>query len=105
MLRFARLAERALVHDPLNAHALRILGQLSVQAWDDKRAATFMQAAVRRSLFESEAVYWMMQKSYETRDYKAAIGYADVLLRTRQNVGNYVMPTYWVRLPKQDSSW
>ena len=76
----------------LNARALRILGQLSEQGSDDKQAETFMQAAVRRSLFESEAVYWMMEKSYQAHDYKAAIGYADTLLRTRQNVSGYVMP-------------
>ena len=76
------LAERALVEDPLNARAFQILGQLSVQASDDTRAETFMHAAVRRSLFASEAVYWMMQKSYKVQNYKAAIGYAVVLLKT-----------------------
>jgi len=86
------LAEQALVTDPLNASALSILGQLSALAADNKRADTFMQAAVRRSLFESDAVLWMMKKSYDTHDYNAAIGYADTLLRTRQNVGGYVWP-------------
>jgi hypothetical protein len=45
-----------------------------------------MRAAARRSLFESGAVYWMMRKSYQDRDYGAAIGYADVLLRTRPSI-------------------
>ena len=87
------LAQRALVNDPLNARALRILGQLAAQTSDDKQAETFMHAAVRRSLFESEAVYWVMQRNYETKNYPAALRYADTLLRTRQNVLGYVMPT------------
>ena len=73
---------------PRLSHSRTALAQGS----DDKQAETFMHAAVRRSLFESEAVYWMMQKSYQAHDYKAAIGYADTLLKTRQNVSGYVMP-------------
>lgn len=87
------LAERALVKDPLNARALRILGQLSMQASDDKRAEIFMHTAVQRSMLESEAVYWMMQKSYDNKNYRAALGYADTLLKTRQEVFGKVMPT------------
>jgi hypothetical protein len=86
------LAERALVNDPLNARALRILGQLCVQASDDKCAENFMRAAARRSLFESEAIYWTMVKSYDARDYNATMKYADTLFKTRQQVDAYVMP-------------
>ena len=86
------LAERALINDPLNARALRILGLLSVQASDDKQAESFMHAAVRRSLFETEAVYWMMQKTYADKNYHATLGYADTLLRTSQRTLSYVMP-------------
>ena len=51
-----------------------------------------MQSAVRRSLRESIAVYYMMQDSYSHRDYGAALRYADVLLRTRTQVAAQVMP-------------
>ena len=51
-----------------------------------------MQASLRRSLHESAAVYWMMQKSYQKQDYHAALRYADTLLRTRDDVAQYVMP-------------
>ncbi len=98
------LAERALVEDPLNARAFQILGQLSVQASDDTRAETFMHAAVRRSLFASEAVYWMMQKSYKVQNYKAALGYAVVLLKTTQRTGSYVMPILGNIAEKQDAA-
>ena len=71
--------ERALLEDPLNARALRILGQLS----GGTSEAALMQAAARRSLLESEAVLWVMRKSYEEGDYRSAGRYAEILLRTR----------------------
>jgi hypothetical protein len=76
-------AELALLEEPLNAPAFRILGQISAFASDEDGTEAFMQAAARRSLFESVAVYWMMQKSYQVGDYRSAIRYADVLLKTR----------------------
>jgi hypothetical protein len=72
-------AERALLEEPLDARALRILGQLS----GGTSKATLMQAAARRSLLESEAVFWMMRKNYEDGDYRSAGRYAEILLRTR----------------------
>ena len=71
--------ERALLEDPLNARAFRILGQLSRGTLQ----ATLMQAAARRSLLESEAVFWVMRKNYEDGDYRSAGRYAEILLRTR----------------------
>ena len=76
-------AELALLNDPLNARALRILGQLSQLSSDNKHTEALMQAAVRRSIHESLAVYSMIRKSYEDGNYRAALRYADILLRTR----------------------
>ena len=86
------LAELALLNDPLNARAFRILGQLSQRTKDELHTERLMQAAVRRSLQESEPVYWMMLKSYRAGDYRSAIHYADVLLRTRPNLPQAAMP-------------
>jgi hypothetical protein len=86
-------AERALLNDPLNARALRILGRLSEVTADEQRTAQLMQAAAGRSLRESAAAYWMMQNSYETEDYEAALRYADALLRTRPQEIRNIMPT------------
>jgi hypothetical protein len=85
-------AELALLNDPLNARAFSILGQLSQHTPDEERTEALMQAAVRRSLFESFAVDWMMRKSYEARDYRATMDYAETLLRTRSNGPELVMP-------------
>jgi hypothetical protein len=88
----SQLAEQALLNDPLNARALRILGQLAAEVADEERAEKLMDAVVRRSLRQSVAVYWLMRKSYERQDYAAAIRYADTLLRTRPQVMPQVAP-------------
>jgi len=85
-------AEVALRNDPLNARALRILGQVAERSSQEKRADAFMQAAAEHSRRESLAVYWTMLKSYREKDYEAAFRHADVLLRTRNQVQPYVMP-------------
>ena len=87
------LARTALARDPLNARALRILGQLADAAEDDQAAARLMQAAARLSLRESVAVYWLMRESFERKDYAAAVQYADALLRTRPQAVTQAMPT------------
>jgi hypothetical protein len=87
-----RWAEAVLRNDPLNSEALRVLGQLSDGTADENQTRRLMQAAIRRSLRESIAVYYMMQDSYFRRDYEAALRYADVLLRTRPQVVAQVMP-------------
>ena len=51
-----------------------------------------MNAAARRSQLESVAVYWMMRKRYQELDFKAALNYADILLRTRPQALPYVVP-------------
>ena len=71
--------ELALLEDPLNARAFSMLGQLTRGTSE----AALMQAAARRSHFETGAVLWMMRKSYEDGDYRSVVRYADILLRTR----------------------
>ena len=50
-------AQGALFNDPLNARALRILGQLALAGSDEEQAEKLLQAAAQRSLRESVAVY------------------------------------------------
>jgi len=88
----SRWAKLALANDPINARALGILGQLAVAAGEEADVAKFLHAAARRSIRESLAVYWLMWKSYEDRDYATAIYCADALLRTRSQAAAQVMP-------------
>jgi hypothetical protein len=76
------LIERALLRDPLNSRGFRMLGQLSATTPNDERTKKLMEAAVRRSLLENVALYWLTTKSFDDKDYARALAYADVLLRT-----------------------
>jgi hypothetical protein len=87
------LAQAALRQDPLNARALRILGQVADADNDEQSARELMQAAARRSQRESIAVYWLMRESFDRKDYASVVRYADVLLRTRPQVVTQVAPT------------
>ena len=85
-------AKTALRGDPLNARALRILGQIAEHGADDARTEALMRGAAQRSLQESLAVFWMMRQSYRNRDYHEALRYADILLRTRPQLAEHVFP-------------
>jgi tetratricopeptide (TPR) repeat protein len=85
-------AVSALMQDPLNARALRILGQLADAEKNESEALKFMQAAAQVSLHDSLAIYWLMLNAGKARNYRAAIDYADALLRTQPELGDYIMP-------------
>ena len=85
-------ANQALRNDPLNARALRILAQIAEHSSDDARTAALMRGAAQRSLQESLAIFWMMRESYLRKSFAEAIRYADILLRTRPQLGEHVFP-------------
>lgn len=85
-------AESSLMGAPLNARALRILGQTAAAAGNNVDAAKFMQLAAHLSLHESVAVYWLLIQSAEAKDYKSAVYYADIILRTLPGFDSYVVP-------------
>src|SRR5580704_672130 len=85
-------AEAGLRHEPLNARALRLLGQVSDAAKNDAAAASFMQAAAKLSLHDNFADSWLMIKSFAAKDYPSTVYYADILLRTTPELGPYVVP-------------
>jgi hypothetical protein len=86
------LALAALREDPLNARALRVLGQIAALEGETERAARLMRAAADRSLGESFAVYWLMQTSFEAKDPQQTVAYADVFLRKRPQFLDHAMP-------------
>jgi hypothetical protein len=85
-------ATTALMNDPLNARALRILGQLAEADSNDAEAAEFMHAADRLSLHERAAAFWLLRNSAAAGDFKSAIYYADIMLRTTPQSSIYVVP-------------
>jgi hypothetical protein len=87
------MAGAALLSDPFNARALRILGQLADLSRDQAHAWELMQASARHSMNEGPAIAWLVDKSFENKDYRTALQYTDVLLRARPQLISYVMPT------------
>jgi hypothetical protein len=85
-------AEAGLRNEPLNARALRLLGQVSDAAKNDTDAANFMRAAAKLSLHDDLAESWLMLKSFSAKDYQATVYYADILLRTTPELAPYVVP-------------
>jgi hypothetical protein len=85
-------AEAALAGDPIDARALRILGQAAHAAGDEERARVLMEAAGRRSVQDSWALHWLLKDAYDRKDYAGALRYADVLLRTRTQALQHVLP-------------
>jgi tetratricopeptide (TPR) repeat protein len=85
-------AEAALAGDPIDARALRLLGQSAHAAGDAERARTFMEAAARRSVQDSWAAHWLLKDAYDRKEYAAALQYADTLLRTRTQALTHVLP-------------
>ena len=85
-------AEAAVTADPLNARALRTLGQLAEAGDDDLQAEKFLSAAGLLSRHDSYSNFWLMRKSFNDHDYKSAVHYADILLRSNPQSSAYVVP-------------
>ncbi|MGO9173850.1 MAG: hypothetical protein ACLP7P_18060 [Rhodomicrobium sp.] len=84
----ARLASLALARDPLNAEAVRLLAET---AGDDGRVRMLMEEAAGRSRRESAALFWLLNDSLYRKDYRNALDYADILLRTQPELSGYVV--------------
>jgi hypothetical protein len=85
-------AESAVMHDPLNARALGILGSLEAANKDYGAASKLFNAAAQLSLHETIAVYGTMLAAAQAKDYKTITYYTNVLLRTRRELDKHVMP-------------
>ena len=73
------LARSAIVAEPLDADAFRILGAVS----PPRVARDLMQAAARRSIHETDALLWLIQDSFASAHYADAARRADILLFVR----------------------
>jgi hypothetical protein len=95
-------AEQALVADPLNASALRILGQLAAAGGKGSEAEAFMAAAAQRNLHEMRAFAWLLQDGLSKGDRVSAATYADTLLRTHSGAKPYAVQVL-ARLAEDDA--
>ena len=86
----AAYAKRALAADPLNAQAIRILGQAAILSGDKVEAARLMTAALQRDVHEYRAAAWLLQDSFERGDRPGMAKYAETLLMTNGATRPYV---------------
>ncbi len=85
--RIRSLANAAISKDPLNAEAFRLLAET---ADDSEEVRNLMRQAANRSRRETVALFWLLNDSFYRKDYQAILSYADVILRTRPELSNYV---------------
>lgn len=71
----------ALRLQPLSAQAMFILGVLAAREGDVENVHRFMAAVVARSRRNRVALYSVLHRSFETREYDRAITFADALAR------------------------
>jgi hypothetical protein len=95
-------AKSAVMHDPLNARALGILGSLEGKDYD--ASSKLLNAAAQLSLHETIAVYGTMLAAAKANDYRTTTYYADALLRTRPDLGKYVVPILTKIVEDKESS-
>lgn len=82
----------AILAAPLGARNYRLLGQIAELEGSEKLATSAMVAAVRHSLHEGFAAYWLLAKGVKNRNFPAAAYYADVLLRSGTANPDRVLP-------------
>ncbi len=82
------LARRVVAADPLNATGYRLLAEVTD---DPERERRLMQAAVMRSRRETAALFRLLNDSFLRKEHAATLDYADVLLRTRIELTNFVV--------------
>ena len=83
-----RLAIKAIVNDPLNAEAFRLLAETT----DSPSGVRFlMQEALKRSRRHSIALLWLLNDRYYHKDFAAALDHANMLLRTTPELMTYIL--------------
>ncbi len=81
------LAVRALANDEMNAGAFRALAE--VTAGTDQ-VRLLMQASLDHSRHDSIAAFWLLNDAYYHKNFKEALRYSDLLLRTRPELETYI---------------
>lgn len=82
------IAWRVIAVDPLNAAAYMLLADTVT---DPAQRLDFLREAMRRSRRQSAATLALMQQSAKSGNFSALIDYADILLRTRPEIGGSVL--------------
>ena len=98
-----RLAIRTIANDPLNAKAFRLLAEVS---GDPDAVRLLMQEALKRSRRDAIALVWLLNDSVYRKDFPAALGHADLLMRTHPELSAYVFSCLaLIAAEKEGSPW
>lgn len=90
------LLKKAILEDPLNPRAFRLLGQIADVQKHPDAAELMMREATRLSISQSRAAFWLMRRNFERRNYSAAAYYADAALRSQPQLMKDVIPVLGV---------
>lgn len=77
---------------PLNATAFRLLAQIAGLEGDTKTTRQMMRLATKLSPNETLATNFMMNEALASNNARAALHYADILMRSSSQASNYVAP-------------
>lgn len=98
-----RMAERAVLADPLNARAFQLLGEVAARQGDEARSYALMKAATHRSLHESGAMLALLKGALLRSDYSEAAYDIDALLRVRPKLLPYLVPALAVMSERKEA--
>jgi hypothetical protein len=86
-------ARRAIIANPLEAGALRLLAVVADVRGNDAQAATLMELATARSKRDTGAWLWLLDQAVRNEDVQAAVDSADVILRTQPDMAETLFPS------------
>ncbi len=90
----------ALLSDPVNPHALRLLGQLE----KEDAAQPAMRLAVALSKREAAANLWLAEFSRKKNDYETTMGHLDLILRSQPIIVDQLSPVLISLIENQHSN-
>lgn len=95
-------AKRALEHDPLEARAIRVLGEVAALEGNLASARSLIAEAGRRSRSDVPAHQWLFQQRLADGDIKGALDSLDGVVRTGDTAGGGLMTAMAVEASRPD---
>lgn len=83
-----KLAQRALILDPLASFALTVLGRIADREGNHSQALALMELAAERSSRDETAQGWLVNEALSRRDFRDALPRLDLIMRTHPELLN-----------------
>ena len=88
-----RMARRALLRQPLNASAVRLMGYVADARGERDRARKLITTAAGLSRREFGAQLWLIEDAVARKDTFGALQHYDIALRSTESSGSILIPT------------